>query len=228
MRLKRLPVPSDRALKLLGAIVALALVLALAGGTLAFLTLSQKLSEADSRLDKADEDRSSLQSQATQQTEGIEKITDALGSANQRLADAGEPTVPIPEAAEEVVGVPGPQGAPGDRGPRGFTGDEGGTGSSGSDGSDGSDSTVPGPRGLRGFPGPASTVPGPQGPPGPAGADSTIPGPQGPVGPQGERGPTGTAQPGAYSCAEGQYVTGFSVGDAGGVTLMCASPGLIP
>ena len=224
-RFKRLPVPSDRALKMLGAIVAVALVLALAGGTLAFLTLSQKLSEADSRLDQADEDRSSLQSQATQQTLGIEKITDALGSANQRLADAGEPTVPIPEAAEEVVGVPGPQGAPGDRGPRGFTGDEGSTGLSGTDGSD---STAPGPRGLRGLPGADSTVPGPQGAQGPAGADSTVPGPQGPVGPQGERGPAGTAQPGAYSCAEGQYVTGFSVGDAGGVTLMCASPGLVP
>jgi hypothetical protein len=63
-------------------------------------------------------------------------------------------------------------------------------------------------------------VPGPMGPAGPAGADSTVPGPQG------IRGPEGTARPGDYACADGEYMTGFTIDAEGAVTLACQS--LVP
>lgn len=99
-----------------------------------------------------------------------------------------------PQGVQGLQGIPGPQGI---RGPRGFIGPVGPSGPRGAVGATGDD--------------------GAQGPAGAAGAV----GPQGPQGEPGPPGRDGTAQVGTYSCPDAQYVAGFSVGDAGFVTLDC-------
>lgn len=71
----------------------------------------------------------------------------------------------------------------------------------------------PGSEGEPGEPG----VPGTPGEPGPKGDK----GEKGDTGGQGPKGDPGTAQPGTYSCAAGEYMTGFSITDAGAVVLVC-------
>lgn len=109
-------------------------------------------------------------------------------------------------------GPPGPQGPKGDQGPQGPKGDKGDLGNQGLPGAPGS----PGTPGNPGDQGPA----GQQGPEGPAG-------PQGPPGEQGPQGPPGTANPGEYSCPEGQYIRSFTIHPDGTITLVCVDDGVI-
>ncbi|UIU47053.1 collagen-like protein [Microcystis phage MinS1] len=129
----------------------------------------------------------------------------------------------VDDPAIDVTPVPVPE-----------DGDDGQDGTDGDDGADGDDGRR-GPQGPRGRTGPTGP-PGPAGPScvdelgidacrGPAGPSGpqgeSITGPRGPEGPPGPAGTSGTAQPGTYTCPDGQYVAGFAVGDAGGVTLDC-------
>lgn len=192
-----LPVPSDKALRILKYVVVAAVLAAVVGLVLAFASLSQ-------RLDAADQDRRELQQANVVQDETIGAQADALTEANERLEDAGERPVAVPDPPETVVGPtgatgatgpngpPGPAGPPGvdgERGPAGPAGKAGEPGLPGPSGSDGEDG-VAGPAGPKGEMGPAGPrgEQGPRGetgPAGPVGADSTVPGPPGPPGPQG-------------------------------------------
>lgn len=69
------------------------------------------------------------------------------------------------------------------------------------------DAPVPGAAGSDGAQGPQ----GPQGPAGPAGQD----------GADGKDGAPGTAQPGLYSCGDGEYLNGITIAADGSVTLAC-------
>lgn len=116
---------------------------------------------------------------------------------------------PGPAGAQGPVGPQGLQGAAGQtgpQGPRGFIGPVGPAGPPGDDGDAGSAGAV-GQQGPQGEPGAT----------GPAGE----PGPPGPAGDPGQDGRDGTAQPGTYTCPDGQYVAGLTVGDAGAVFLDC-------
>ncbi|WP_228941853.1 hypothetical protein [Nocardioides sp. Leaf374] len=142
--------------------------------------------------------------------------------------DAGdEPTAtlipgPVGASCVEELGLPACRGTTGPAGPQGDTGPRGRPGTDGRPGRDGDDSTVPGPTGL-------SCVEelGLAACRGPVGPASTVPGPAGPAGSQGPQGPAGTANPGTYSCPDGQYVAGFTIGEAGGVSLDCRTPGAL-
>lgn len=132
-------------------------------------------------------------------------------------AEPEEPQIvlgaPGPQGERGPAGVQGPQGRtgpPGETGPRGPLGPRGEPGQDGVAGAPGADGAT-GAAGPQGEPGPQG-IQGPQGEPG---ADSTVPGPQG------ARGPQGTAQPGTYTCPDGEYMTGFTVDVEGAVTLAC-------
>jgi hypothetical protein len=115
----------------------------------------------------------------------------AAEEANKRLAEAGKPTVAIPDNPVQPLqvnaGPPGPPGVPGAPGEDGIgapgpPGPTGPPGEAGLPGLDGADATgAPGPPGLDAT-----------GEPGPPGADSTIPGPPGPEGSPGVDGSPGT------------------------------------
>lgn len=232
---RTLPVPSDRAIRVVVALIILSILTGLVFVVARVYVLGQN-----------DQD----QTEEIGELRGTNAAQDqALKEANERLSDAGQPTVDVPdtpapaEAAEVSPSMLESALATlcGDcRGHAGATGAAGLTGK----------------RGPRGVEGPASTVPGPRGP---AGADSTVPGPrgadgppgpgcveevglaqcQGPKGEQGEpgqdgsngapgvNGQDGTAQPGSYSCPEGQTMTGFTITAGGGVVLDCTAP-LLP
>ncbi|MEQ7847707.1 hypothetical protein [Nocardioides kribbensis] len=155
--------------------------------------------------------------------------------ADQVEALGGEPVVD-PEAppADEPALIPGPPGEDGLPGLPGLDGLNGTDGKDGRNGQDGADSTTVGPRGPRGETGLScvddlglAACRGPQGPVGATGApgaDSTVPGPQGPQGPAG---PAGTANPGTYTCPDGEVAQGFTIGEAGGVTLLCVPNAVI-
>lgn len=141
--------------------------------------------------------------------------------AAQAAEDAANGDVPDP------IVIPGPAGPPGPRGPQGEPGPPGPAGQDGADGKRG-------PRGFTGIDG----APGPPGPTGAEGSDGTDGsdgndgqnGQTGATGPQGEQGPVGpagTAQPGTYTCPDGQYLAGFTVAGDGAVTLDCRTP-LLP
>lgn len=123
------------------------------------------------------------------------------------LCDRARDTSDVIENTGPVL-IEGPTGPAGPPGPPGVPG---------LDGADGDPGRV-GPRGPAGTPGAT----------GPAGADSTVPGPPGPQGPPGPAGPTGpagpqgTARAGTYTCPDGEYVRGLTIGDGGVVTLQCA------
>lgn len=141
--------------------------------------------------------------------------------------DAGdEPTAtlipgPVGASCVEELGLPACRGTTGPEGPQGDTGPRGRPGTDGRPGRDGDDSTVPGPAGPSCID--ELSLAACRGPVGPTGAT----GPAGPVGAQGPQGPAGTANPGTYSCPDGQYVAGFTIGDAGGVSLDCRTPGAL-
>lgn len=153
-----------------------------------------------------------------------------------------------PQGIPGVEGKQGRTGPPGEIGPRGPVGPRGGPGE---DGEDGADSTVPGPAGINGTnglngadgrgiqsmqcatggwivtytdgissdSGPCRGPQGDQGSKGEPGKDSTVPGP---------KGDQGTARPGAYTCPDGETVTGFTVAEDGAVTLSCQAANPLP
>lgn len=138
--------------------------------------------------------------------ERAQDASDVIGDGTTPVLVEGPPGPPGP------VGPPGPQGFPGAEGDPGRNGDRGRVGPVGPTGPAGLSCTAE--IGLEECRGPV----GPTGPPGPAG----------PAGPAGPPGPAGTANPGTYSCSDGEYVRGFTVGEGGNVTLDCQplSPGV--
>lgn len=125
------------------------------------------------------------------------------------IRETGPVLIEGPTGPTGPAGPPGPPGVPGLDGSDGDTGRVGPRGQAGAPGATGPSCTTE--LGIDDCRGPA----GPIGPPGPAGAA----GPQGPVGPPG---PQGTARAGTYTCGDGEYVRGLSIGDGGVVTLDCA------
>lgn len=147
--------------------------------------------------------------------ERLDKDEAAIEALTEQLHQLGEKPVVRPEDIPDdtdLVLVPGPQG------PRGYScieelgyprcrGDQGEAGSNGANG-------APGRDGVDGAPG----ATGPAGPPGPAGPK----GEPGKDGRDGVDGRPGTAQPGTYSCPDGEHMTGFDIAEGGAVTIYCA------
>lgn len=146
----------------------------------------------------------------------IAALEAGLDEANARLAEQGEPPVPVPvqsspprSAPQIILGEPGatgptgPPGPPGPKGEQGRTGPPGEIGPAGPIGARGET----GEQGATGEPGDtgATGAVGASGPQGPAGAtgpkgDTGAKGDQGPKGDTGPEGPPGPAGP---TCAEG-------------------------
>lgn len=129
--------------------------------------------------------------------------------ADQLRALGEEPVIEPADPPPSVQTIPIP-GRPGTPGRDGVNGKPGRDGKAGQDGSDGTPGT-PGNAGPKGDTGAA----GPQG-------DR---GQEGPVGPQG---PPGTAQPGTYTCPDGEYLRGFTIAPDGAVNLICAPVAQLP
>lgn len=173
-----------------------------------------------------------------QEVQAACEVEGSLDLNGQNICDSADAVVEGAAGAAGAAGPPGPegpQGVPGIQGVRGLAGPAGLRGLPGADGEDGPPGATgapgaPGEDGAGGPPGPAGPAgepgadgedgaAGPEGPAGPAGADGAT-GPEGPRGPQGA---PGTAVPGAYLCPAGEYMTGFTVDDAGAVTLECSA-----
>lgn len=207
----RLPVPSERVIRVMAALVVIIVLLGAALIGARVYVLSQNDQKQSQQIGQ-------LEGENTAQSE-------ALAEANRRLAEAGQAPVPVPEPGEP--GTPGEQGEVGEQGPAGEPGPAGPAGVAGDDGKRG-------PRGFTGIDGPAGP-PGAQGPQGPRGEQGPSgpkgepgePGPPGTDGVDGAPGPAGTAQPGTYACPENQVLTGFTVTADGGVVLDCRPP-LLP
>lgn len=201
---RRLPVPSDRTLRVLKWIVVAAVVLAILGCVAAFTEISH-------RLDAADRDRADLAEYNASQDDVIAAQKSALEQANRRLREAGENPVSVPESPEPIPGPAGETGERGERGPAGPAGASivGPRGPAGDDGTDGRDGTE-GSDGQAGAKGDTGAT----GPAGAAGRDGTdgknatpemvataveqwcnargdCLGPQGLAGPAGPQGPQG-------------------------------------
>lgn len=213
--------PVKRWLKVVGGVLAVLIMAWLIGRS---LTLAASVSE--SREDRANlnQEVDDLSTQARRGKRQAIENRAALREANRRLREAGEEPVTVPDddLPDDTGPALGPQGP---QGPPGVDGQNGRDGSDGTDGADGIDGNVgaPGDDGTDGATGPSGTdgQPGPQGPPGPAGAVGPQ-GEQGPAGPAGPPGPPGSGiQPGAYICAEGNYMAGFTVSDDGGIDIAC-------
>lgn len=202
--MRRLPVPSRRALTV-GAWIA---VLAVVGLIVWMLFLLNQLSSETVRTDR---ELSQAREQAREVFGDLVETNaaqdEALAEANRRLEAAGKSPVPVP--APEPI--PGPAGERGERGPAG-TSIVGPTGPSGPRGVRGRDGeSITGPPGQRGEPGPrgedgrvGESIVGPAGPRGEDGTDATPAQIRaavdefcgqgrcvGPAGPQGEPGPRG-------------------------------------
>ena len=177
------------------------------------------------RADQGRADRAELRTIVVAQGATLAEQQEALDQANQRLIAAGrspveDPSTDLPAPLPTYLpGARGPQGPPGvdgqdgrdgktgARGPRGRRGEQGPVGATGQQG-------PPGPVGTQGEPGQT----GPQGPQGDPGAD----GEPGRDGQDGQDGADGTANPGTYTCPDpDHYVYGFTVDEAGNVTLDC-------
>jgi hypothetical protein len=202
--LDRLPVPSPRAVHRLGVVVGVLALVTGIGLVVSVVVLAERFhAYSDTTKDLRD---TVTQMQATNVAQD-----QALKEANRRLAQAGQPPVPVPEAPTPEPGAQGdqgprgetgpqgpagppgpagPQGSTGKRGPRGFTGLDGPVGSTGN----------PGPRGEQG-------PPGPKGDQGPAGADGQ-PGPKGDPGDPGPQGPAGPAGP---TCPDGFHTEAATI-----------------
>ena len=156
-------------------------------------------------LDDVTDRLTAAERRADQNSTELDAAKTTVEALNEQLRQLGEKPVVEPDdvpSDAEVVVIPGQPGPKGDRGEscieeigyprcRGAEGDEGSDGVAGLDGADG----APGPKGDAGE--------------------------RGPQGEQGPKGDPGTAQPGTYSCAAGEYMTGFSITDAGAVVLVC-------
>lgn len=192
------PVPSRRSIIILAwfvGVLALLLIVWLFGKVATLGEANQQFEERDQQ---SLEDRRIL-------AERLDREEAALGALAEQLRQLGEDPVvePVnPPDPGRLVIIPGPKG---DRGQscieeigfprcRGAEGDDGTSGLDGAPGTNGAD--------------------GAQGPPGPAG-------PKGDPGAPGKDGAPGTAQPGSYSCGEGQYLNGITIAADGSVTLAC-------
>lgn len=164
----RMPVPSDRGVRIAWSLAGLVAVLVLAGSVLAIIQLSDEYESLDHR--------------ASEQTETLDAVIDttteldaALKKANKRLRqnDLAPVTEPAPVDPEIIEGATGATGPAGDTGATGATGTPGATGA----------------MGPRGFIGPV----GPPGPPGATGATGATgeKGDAGGKGDAGEKGDTG-------------------------------------
>lgn len=197
--MRRLPVPSRRALTI-GAWVAVAAVVGLIMWMLVLLhQLSSETVRTERDLDRAREQARVVFGDLVETNAAQDE---ALAEANRRLEAAGRNPVPVPAAPEPI---PGPAGAPGERGPAG--------------------ESITGPAGPRGLPGrDGESIVGPPGPPGPRGEPGE-PGSRGEdgedgesiVGPAGPAGENGTdATPAQIRAAVDEYCgQGRCVGPAG-------------
>lgn len=227
--MKRVPVPSRRALIIGAWITGLAVVALVVWMLVVIARLSDDTVRTERDLNEARSQAREVFGDLTRTNAAQDK---ALEEANRRLRDAGEKPVkspPLPEVSpptvgppgpvgESIVGPPGPQGPPGRTvvgppGPRGLPGDDGSTvvGPAGVDGADGA--SIVGPAGPQGERGPGPTDPqvraavddfcGQGRCVGPAGPE----GPQGPPGPAGADstvpGPPGPAGPPGPTCPDG-------------------------
>lgn len=154
---------------------------------------ADKFNELEARADANQQSAREANDEADVLTEQVGALVEALDIANQRLASAGQPTIPTP--VESVPGEQGERGLQGEQGPQGQTGPAGPAGPAGSTGE-------PGPVGPEGDDG-ANGTPGSTGEPGPVGPQ----GPQGDPGPQGEKGDTGPEGPAGPTCPEGTTLT---------------------
>lgn len=96
----RLPTPSDRAMRILWAVL-LILTLVIIGKTV--LDVRETTQAQTQRLDDARDAREQLERTNAEQDEAIAARDEALGDANAKLKDAGEPPVEVPD---EPVAVP--------------------------------------------------------------------------------------------------------------------------
>lgn len=200
-------VPSKTALRRGAAFLIALFVAVLLGSVWAVLWLANENDTLDERDRQSLTDREELRRDLTAEQAAREAL-------EQQIRSLGEKPVLEPEDVPpdtDVIVVPGPKGERGEScieeiGLQPCRGDEGRIGKPGSEGE-------PGEPGVPGTPG----EPGPKG-------DK---GEKGDTGGQGPKGDPGTAQPGTYSCAAGEYMTGFSITDAGAVVLVC-QPALGP
>lgn len=206
---RRLPPPSERATRVVGFIAGLVVLLAFVWLALRVLDLGDRATTAEQSERAAAADRADLREDVEKDAEVIAAQQKILEELQRRCTNAADCTpVSIPEIVRTIPGnagsngrdgLDGLDGAPGPTGPTGPAGPAGKDGAPGADGSPG----VDGKDGAAGEPGP----PGPQGEPGPAG-------------PQGI---AGTAQPGAYSCPDGEVVTGVTISADGALSLTCTT-----
>lgn len=90
----RLPTPSDRAMRVMWAVL-LVLALVIIGKTV--LDVRETTQAQTQRLDDAKDARDDLRAVNAEQDEAIAARDEALGEANAKLKDAGEPPVKVPE-----------------------------------------------------------------------------------------------------------------------------------
>lgn len=164
------------------------------------------LGEANTSLQEQDRqsrtDREALRETAESLSESLASDRLDITALREQIRQLGEEPVVQPDRPTvpgRLIVIPGPRGEscieeigyPRCRGAEGTDGSSGVDGTPGANGTDGA-----------------------QGPPGPAGS-------KGDPGPPGKDGGAGTAQPGSYSCGEGQYLNGITIAADGGVTLAC-------
>jgi hypothetical protein len=239
------PVPSDRVLRGLGIVVAVASLVAIAIMIGTLYHQGQVNSDQDGRIKAEHRARVHLANLTERQLE-------ALAIANSRLRKAGKNTVHVPDLSQTpLIGPPGARG-PGPTPLEVQGAVDAYCGSTGAcDGHSPTPSQVflavstfcnshgqcsgsigpPGKPGIDGAPG----DPGPIGPQGPGPSVDQIAsavqtycdnhnGCVGPQGPKGDDGTPGSVQSGTYTCPDDTpYVHGFTVDNVGMVTLDCTA-----
>lgn len=208
------PVPTARSVAALGWIVTASTVALVVWLVFQVGDVSSVADKAQSRYEAAAADRADLRNDLTKQGVALEEL-------QSRCKEAKGCTPIAPEDLPDVVsGAPGAPGSTGERGPRGYScieqiGREQCRGDKGNAGEDGrGEDGVNGTNGADGGPGEA----GPTGPPGKDGAD----------GAPGADGRDATIAPNSTGCPDGQYVTQVSVDASGSLSVVCATPALIP
>lgn len=211
------------------ALVALILLGALGGGVAIGLLLDQR-DEAVVERDDAEAEQAVTETAAASLLDQLDGEC-ATAAAEDRTPRQQRICAAADDVAETITGAAGPQGPPGPPGPAGPAGSDGQDGEDGSRGPRGfigpvGPDGIPGTAGATGQQGPTGPVgpqgepgqPGPQGPQGEPGAD----GEPGRDGQDGQDGADGTANPGTYTCPDpDHYIYGFTVDEAGDVTLDC-------
>lgn len=175
------------------------------------------LDDLTDRVTVAEQRQTEAENASDENAAALEVYAAAVDSLADQVERRGGTPVVDPDALPEPTAIPGPEGPAGPTGPAGPAGRDGTDGQDGQDGLDGLD----GQDGADGVDG--TGEPGPPGPAGPPGRDGV----DGQDGADGADGNDGTATPGTYTCADGQYLAGFTVGVDGSVTLDCRDPGLV-